>query len=614
MEFLEFLKLDLVGLVCFSLLIFSFLVVAYLLYVLGVVRSDIYRFSDALRVLLRSGKSPEGLVFKSSLLEGVWRRLVGYYAGVLKERDSRNDITQILSSGRGIMEAGFEDQKILEVLCEVLHKTASPEAVFVCVAIKDQGTWLISSSVGISKYRLEDPITLALDKMPLEHREAVYTSPNNGLEFDFRALGVGLSLFVPLKINNTDLFGVVWLGFSELSGLIPEDRKHTLELIVQHAVAAYVKSKERNSLKAVDDKRKEEMFALSHDMKAPGSRAIYAVRELDGLLERHNLYEEQSLAQEIEFALVEQMNLIDKLFNVDGEDFSHTHNKTNLELDVGALLRSRVDAFRIVVKNLGLELSLRESIRVKCRVSRDSLQRILDNLISNSIKYSLSGTIEVLLTAEDSRFRIEVRDQGSGVEPALQKYLFSPKLREVQAKSSQGHRYGLTVVKTLVQDEGGTVGYMPNEPEGSIFYVEFPCTRILPMEAENGNSPQILVIDDDPMVRATHERWLSSLGLRVYGVQTFREALNIMKIKKPNIVITDMMIPGDPINRFLDLVPDDVDVFVVSGRSKIKVGIELKGYKNVKVILEKPLDKKILSELIVKNSSEVNNIARLKVA
>lgn len=67
------------------------------------------------------------------------------------------------------------------------------------MALKEDSAWNICSSVGVSKLRLEDPVTLALDKIPLEHRDTVYTQASNGLEFDFRALGVGLSLFVPLR-------------------------------------------------------------------------------------------------------------------------------------------------------------------------------------------------------------------------------------------------------------------------------------------------------------------------------------------------------------------------------------------------------------------------------
>jgi len=568
--------------------------------------------SDSLRALLRTGKSPHGITFRSVIIEGIWRRVVAYYGGVLREKDSKNDISQILASGRGIVDASLEDNKILEVLCEVLFKSALPEAVFVCAAIKEGGSWVISSSVGLSKFRLEDPLTLVLDKIPLDHRSAVYTQPGNGLEFDFRALGVGLSLFVPLKGENGILFGVVWIGFSELSGIIPESRKHTLELIAQHATAAFTKSKERNSARRIDEKKKEEISALSHDMKAPGTRALYAARELDTMLEIKHLSEEQSLVQEIEYALIDQVDLIDRLFSVELGEFPQS--KSTIEFDVGALLRSRVDAFRIVAKSVGLEISIREMARVKSKVPRDSLHRILDNFISNSIKYSNHGKIEVVFSAEGSNFTVEVRDNGHGVELEVQKYLFSSKVRNAKSVLGQGHRYGLTVVKSLAEEAGGKVGFRPNSPIGSIFFVELPCTKVLPIELEKNTALQVLVVDDDPLVRATHERWLVSIGCRVYGVAGFREALHHISLKEPEIIITDMSIPGEEIGRFLELVPENIDIFVISGRKRSKVQSELCDFQNVKAVLEKPVSKAQLKDLILSHSTASQNLLKLKVA
>jgi len=616
MYMLELLQHQYLGIVLIMLLLVSTVITIFLVLSAYRAKRDILKLSDSLRVLLRTGRSPEGIRFSNGIIEGIWRRVVAYYGGVIREKDSKNDVSQILASGRGIIEASLEDNKILEVLCEVLYKSASPEAVFVCAATKENNSWIISSSIGVSKFRLEDPITLALDKIPLEHRNAIYTQPGNGLEFDFRALGVGLSLFVPLKTESSDITGVVWIGFSELSGVIPEGKKHTLELIAQHAIAAYTKSKERNNTRKLDEKKREEIFALSHDMKAPGTRALYAIRELDNLLEMRRLNDEQVLVQEIEYALIEQVDLIDKLFSVELGEVPRNQMRPTIELDVGALVRSRVEVFRIVAKSVGLNLTVSELVKVKSKVSRDSLHRILDNLISNSIKYSVDGTIEVVLSAEASNLRIEVRDNGLGVDPEIQEVLFSSKARNAKSVVGQGHRYGLTVVKSLAEEAGGTVGFRANLPRGSVFFVELPCTKVLPIEVTSNASLQVLVIDDDPLVRATHERWLASLGLRVYGVASFKEALDHITIKKPDVVITDMMLPGEIITRFLELVPDNIDVFVISGRNRSKVESELREYSSVvKAVLEKPVSKAQLRDLIYANSSRMDGIApRLKVA
>lgn len=575
---------------------------------------DLSKLSDSLRVLIRSGRSPESIRFKSSVIEGVWRRIVSYNAGILKERDSQNDISQILASGRGIVESSLEDDKILNVLCDVLLKSASPEAIFVAVAIKNAKGWELVSTSGVSKARLSDPFIIVSDKLPLDYRDTVYTQASNGLEFDFRAIGVGLSLFVPLKTDSGDVIGVVWMGFSEHSGAIPEGRKHTIELIAQHASASYVKSRERNKNRRVDEQKKEEMLSLSHDMKAPGTRALYAVRELDSILEARGLNDEKSLAQEIEYALVEQGALIDKLFNVDS-NLSEQKAAPHLEIDVGAVVKSRVNAFRIIAKSVGLELKAVELVRAKARFSKDTLERILDNLISNSIKYSASGCIEVVLDGSGSTLRIDVRDHGIGVDEEIRKYLFSSRIRSAKEVSRQGHRYGLTVVKTLVEEMGGSVGFLPNIPSGSVFFIEVPASKIVPIQDAASSAMQVLVVDDDPLVRATHERWLASLGIRVYGVSTFKEAIDHIVIKKPDYVLTDYQLPGEEIVRFLDLLPQDLEVIVVSGRNQSSIRKQLSAYGNVKAILEKPISKSQLRDLLFSvEDGVIGNLLARKIA
>lgn len=569
-------------------------VATFILFYLRVSR-DIVTLSDGLRILMRTGRAPEGMTFFNAKLENIWRRFVSYYASNLRTRESKNEISKILSGGRGILEAGLEEDRVLEVLCDVLYQSVSPEAVFVAVATKDV-SWKVACSKGVSKSRLENPILIALEKMPLEHRDSIYTQASNGMEYDFRALGVGLSLFVPLRAENLKVEGVVWVGFSEKAGSIPESRKQTLELITLHATASYLKSKERTRDKKLDKDRREEMLAISHDIKAPGTRALYAVRELDNMLEARGMFEDKFLVQEIELALVEQVELIDQIFNVD-EKMSATE-ESYPEIDIGAILKSRVDTFRVVAKGVGLSLSYEERVRARAQVSRGLIHRILDNLISNSIKYSSEGVVSVVLAGEGRVLRIEVRDQGRGVDELMQKSLFSTKIRNTDKVEGQGHRYGLTVVRSLVEQMGGRVGFMPNIPRGSVFYIELPATKITPIVESRDVGLRVLVVDDDQLVRCTHERWLAGLGLRAHGAETFRDAVNYLSISKPDLIITDYNVPGDEFSRFMQLVPEDVPVVLVSGRASSGLEAETRNYPNIISVLEKPLSKAKLKDML----------------
>lgn len=110
-------------------------------------------------------------------------------------------------------------------------------------------------------------------------------------------------------------------------------------------------------------------------------------------------------------------------------------------------------------------------------VDADRLQQVLANLLSNAIKFSPSGAlVEVCVDADPQQVRICVVDQGCGIPESFRKSLFE---RFVQADGSDtrshgGTGLGLAITRQLVEQMGGTVGYLPVEPVGSCFTCVFP--------------------------------------------------------------------------------------------------------------------------------------------
>lgn len=111
------------------------------------------------------------------------------------------------------------------------------------------------------------------------------------------------------------------------------------------------------------------------------------------------------------------------------------------------------------------------------RVDPPRLQQVLSNLLSNAIKFSPAGqTVTLRLQVQSGLARIEVCDQGEGVDPAVQPRLFQ---RFVQGDSSTTRRVagtglGLAISKSLVEQMGGRIGLHSEPGRGSTFYVELP--------------------------------------------------------------------------------------------------------------------------------------------
>jgi signal transduction histidine kinase len=105
------------------------------------------------------------------------------------------------------------------------------------------------------------------------------------------------------------------------------------------------------------------------------------------------------------------------------------------------------------------------------------VREVVDNLVGNAIKYGGEhGPVTVSVAGDGKQARIEVRDEGPGIDPAEQTQLFERWTRTESTKSgtAKGFGLGLSIVKRLVAAHGGDVGVRSKPGEGATFWVTFP--------------------------------------------------------------------------------------------------------------------------------------------
>jgi signal transduction histidine kinase len=108
---------------------------------------------------------------------------------------------------------------------------------------------------------------------------------------------------------------------------------------------------------------------------------------------------------------------------------------------------------------------------------RFRLEEVVDNLVSNALKFGLGNPIEVSVDAHDGRARLNVADRGIGVSPTQRAAIFRPFGRAVSARNHAGLDLGLFIVETIVTRYGGTVEVESRKGGGSCFIVQLPQAR-----------------------------------------------------------------------------------------------------------------------------------------
>jgi signal transduction histidine kinase len=143
--------------------------------------------------------------------------------------------------------------------------------------------------------------------------------------------------------------------------------------------------------------------------------------------------------------------------------------------DLSAVVRDSVANARPSAEAVGLELRLEAPEELWAIVDGQRMAQVVDNLVSNAIKYTHRGSVSVVLSVED-RVQIEVSDTGIGIGAMDREHLFTRFFRAQHSldQSIQGIGLGLSIIKSIVEGHGGRIEVQSEVGRGSRFQVRLP--------------------------------------------------------------------------------------------------------------------------------------------
>lgn len=271
------------------------------------------------------------------------------------------------------------------------------------------------------------------------------------------------------------LFGIVRWRLRQLA-----EQNRRLQRIVEERTAEL---QEKNSaLTQVNLEKNEFLGIAAHDLKNP----LGAIRGFAEMLEEDaaDMPQEEVVdtAAKIKKSANLMFDLVSNLLDVNRIE----EGKMGLTLapcDLWDTVRQTVEGYRQRARAKRIELHFEENNRPSM-VAADTTQlvQIMDNLVSNAVKYSPSGkNIYVRVYQVDSRVRAEIKDEGPGISAEDQKRLFG-KFARLSARPTAGEHstgLGLAIVKRLVESMKGKVWCESHPGQGAAFIVELPEWNVL---------------------------------------------------------------------------------------------------------------------------------------
>ncbi|KVO04092.1 hypothetical protein WJ69_26205 [Burkholderia ubonensis] len=251
-------------------------------------------------------------------------------------------------------------------------------------------------------------------------------------------------------------------------------------LVLLAALAASVRARRS----AVDAARARATFAatVAHEVRTP-LNALLATIEL--LSEERLHADHRRLVERMKCAGAALLELTNKVMENDvierGRLPLATAPCSSIELLEAALVTVVPLARR---KHLSLRLKLDARVPEGIVVDEGRVKQVLVNLLGNAVKYTERGYVELRLSALPTpengtcELRFRVRDSGPGIAADVQRYLFDPYVRGVEARGAsrqEGIGLGLAIVKGLVDLMNGTVTVRSNPGRGTTFDVRIPA-------------------------------------------------------------------------------------------------------------------------------------------
>ncbi|MBN6151661.1 PAS-domain containing protein [Xanthomonas sp. AmX2] len=292
---------------------------------------------------------------------------------------------------------------------------------------------------------------------------------------------------------------------------------------LEHRVAERTRDLADAKREAENANRYKTRFVASavHDLLQPLNAARMFVSALRGKLAEPDA---RQIADHVDNALAAQDAILNSLLDISRLE-SGTLKTQVCDFPLGPLLQTLAHEFGIVAEDRGLRLD-HVATRAAVRSDETLLRRILQNFLSNAVRYTARGHVLIGCRRDGDHLRIEVHDQGPGIPEALQQEIFEEFRRlDDGVTQDRGAGLGLAIVERIGRLLGHRIGLRSRLGRGSVFAVTVPLGDAdaaaqvrapTAVASDNGDDPilhgcRVWCIDDDPRVcdasRALLERW-----------------------------------------------------------------------------------------------------------
>ena len=215
----------------------------------------------------------------------------------------------------------------------------------------------------------------------------------------------------------------------------------------------------------------------THDLKTPLTKVALSLALLKKYPEQFTKEQISERINEMQFSTKKMINLITELLDLNKFE-TGVFDKKLYQYDILPILKSQIKSYHNIAKSKGILINFQyDNLRAKPYIDEFMFTEVVENLLSNSVKYTYPNT-QIVICAKSNKncIRIEFKDEGPGLTNNDKKILFN-KFAKLSTKPTAGEStvgLGLSIVKKLVTEMNGKVWCESELGKGSTFIIEFP--------------------------------------------------------------------------------------------------------------------------------------------
>ena len=283
-------------------------------------------------------------------------------------------------------------------------------------------------------------------------------------------------MFIPayFEDESTELVIIRDITFRKLSEQLKEENARKERLLKEAA--------------AFDEMKNEFFSNLSHELRTPLSVIMSTIQLIEFHMQNNNIsssgFDAKKYIKIMKQNCFRQLRLVNNMLDITKMDAGFYQLNVQNH-DIVNIIRSIASSVSDYIKNQSINLVFETEVPnrvIAC--DPDSIERIILNLLSNAVKFTKAeGYISVRLFEKENKFCIAVKDMGIGIPKDKQAIIFD-RFRQVDKSLTRNHEgsgIGLSLVKALVEMQGGSISVQSELGCGAEFIIELPI-RIIPYD------------------------------------------------------------------------------------------------------------------------------------